>query len=78
MLTRGRPGPVNPANLVGYDRVIFLIVMGVGFVWFGLYYVGDHGPKLFFAALGVAFFIFGISQFYMTKRIREKLRDMNS
>jgi len=75
MLTRGRPGPanpVNPANLVGYDRVIFLMVMGVSFVWFGLYYIEDHGPKLFFAALGVAFFIFGISQFYMTKKFRDK------
>ena len=55
------------------------MVMGVGFVWFGLYgYIGDHGSKVFFAALGVAFFIFGISQFYMTKRFREKLRDKKS
>jgi len=51
------------------------MVMGVGFVWFGLYYIGDHGPKLFFAALGVAFFIFGISQLYMSKKFREKFRD---
>jgi hypothetical protein len=51
------------------------MAMGVAFVWFGLYYIRDHVPKLFFAALGVAFFIFGISQYYMTKRFREKLRD---
>lgn len=52
--------------------------MGLAFVWFGLYYFGDHGPNLFFVVLGVAFFIFGISQFYMTKRFREKLRDKKS
>ena len=75
MLTRDRPGPAIPPNIIGYDRVIFLMVMGVGFVWFGLYYIGDHGPKLFFAALGVAFFIFGISQLYMSKKFREKFRD---
>jgi hypothetical protein len=75
MLTRGRPGPANPANLVGYDRVIFLMVMGVAFVWFGLYFVGDHGPNLFFVVLGAAFCIFGISQFFMTKKFREKFRD---
>ena len=75
MLTRGRPGPVNPANLVGYDRVIFLLVLGVAFVWFGLYYFGDHGPNLFFVVLGVAFFIFGISQLYMSKKFREQFRD---
>jgi len=51
------------------------MVMGVGFVWYGLYYIGERGPKLFFSALGVAFFIFGISQFYMTKKFREKFRD---
>jgi hypothetical protein len=75
MLARGRPGPANPVNLVGYDRVIFLMAMGAGFAWFGLYYVGDHGPKLFFAGLGVAFFIFGISQFYTVKRFRERFLD---
>ena len=69
MLTRGRPGP---ANLAGYDRVIFLMVLGLAFVWFGLYYFGDHGPKVFFVALGVAFFIFGISQFYVAKKSRDK------
>jgi hypothetical protein len=69
MLTRGRPGP---ANLVGYDRVIFLMVLGLAFVWFGLYYFGNRGPNLFFVAIGVAFFIFGISQLYMTKKSRDK------
>jgi predicted phage tail protein len=70
MLTQDRPAPVNPANLVGYDRVIFLMVLGVAFIGFGVYNFGNHGFNWFFAALGVAFFIFGISQFYMTKRIR--------
>jgi hypothetical protein len=51
------------------------MAMGAGFAWFGLYYVGDHGPKLFFAGLGVAFFIFGISQFYTVKRFRERFLD---
>jgi len=51
------------------------MVLGVAFVWFGLYYIKDHGPSLFFAALGVAFFIFGVSQFYMTKKFRENFRD---
>ena len=72
MLTRSQPGLPNPSNLVGYDRVIFLMVLGVAFVWFGLYYFGDHGPIWFFVALGVAFFIFGISQLYMRKKFRDK------
>ena len=71
MLTRGRPGPANPANLVGYDRVIFLMVMGVAFIWFGVYNFGNHSVNWFFAALGVAFFIFGVSQFFMTKKFRK-------
>jgi hypothetical protein len=78
MITRGRPGPANlpnPASLVGYDRVIFLVVLGVAFIWFGLYYFGAHGPNLFFVAMGSAFFIFGISQFYMTKKFRKQFRD---
>src|SRR5208283_5834379 len=66
MLTRGRPGP---AKLVGYDRVIFLMVIGAAFLWFGLYYFGDHGLNWFFVVLGAAFSIFGISQFYMTKKL---------
>ena len=72
MLTRSQPGLPNPSNLVGYDRVIFLMLLGVAFVWFGLYYFGDHGPIWFFVALGVAFFIFGISQLYMRKKFRDK------
>jgi hypothetical protein len=75
MLTWGRPGPANPASLVSYDRVIFLMVMGLAFVWFGLYYLGNHGPGLFFTVLGAAFFIFGLSQFFMAKRFRKNFRD---
>jgi len=74
MLARGRPGPANPVNFVGYDRVIFLMVMGLAFVWFG-WYVGGHGFGWFFAVLGVAFFIFGISQFVMARKFREQFRD---
>ena len=73
MLIRGRPGPANAANLVGYDRVIFIMVIGMGLVWFGLYYIGDHGPKLFFTAFGAAFIIFGISQFFLTRKLRKQL-----
>jgi len=78
MITRGRPGPanaVNPAKLVGYDRVVFLLVMGVAFVWFGVYNFGGHGPNWLFVAMGLAFFIYGISQFFMTRRFREEFRD---
>jgi predicted phage tail protein len=78
MLTRGRPGPanqVNPANLVGYDRIIFLMVMGLAFISFGLYFFGEHGPNWFLVAIGLAFFIFGISQFFMTKKFRKQFRD---
>jgi hypothetical protein len=77
MLTRGRPGPggpVNPASLVSYDRVIFLMAMGVALIGFGLYFV-DHGVKWFFVAMGVAFFIFGVSQFFMTRKFRGQFRD---
>src|SRR5580704_1481128 len=64
MLARGRPRPANPASLVGYDRVIFLMVLGLAFIGFGLFF---HGPNWFFVAMGLAFSIYGISQFYMTK-----------
>jgi len=47
----------------------------VAFGWVGVYNSGNHGVNWFFAALGVAFFIFGISQFFMTKKIREQFRD---
>ncbi len=78
MLTRGRPGPPNlpnPANLVGYDRVIFLMAIGVAFNCFGLFFFRDHGINWFFVAMGLAFFIFGISQFFMTKNFRKQFRD---
>ena len=78
MLTRGRPEPVNPANLFGYDRVIFLMALGVGFVCFGLYglcHSGDRHLNLFLAVFGVAFSIFGISQFFTTKKFRKQFRD---
>jgi hypothetical protein len=78
MIAQGRPGPanrVNPASLVGYDRVIFLMAMGLGFVWFGLYYFKGHGPGWFFAILGTVFFIFGVSQFFVTKKFRAQFRD---
>ena len=52
------------------------MVMGLAFVWFGLYYFGDHGPNLFFVVLGAAFFIFGISQYYVAKKFRKQFRDM--
>ena len=78
MLTRGRPGPanpINPANLVSYDRVIFLMVMGLVLIGFGVYNFGNHGLNWFFIALGVGMLIFGISQFNMTRKFRETFRD---
>src|SRR5690348_13649686 len=73
MLSRDRSGPPTPASIVGYDRVIFLMIIGVGFVWFGFYFFAGQIQRWFFAALGGAFFIFGVSQFFMTKRIRKQL-----
>jgi hypothetical protein len=78
MIAQGRPGPggrVNPAALVGYDRVIFLMVMGLGLLWFGLDNFKGHGPGLFFAVLGAAFVIFSISQFFVTRKFRAQFRD---
>jgi hypothetical protein len=75
MLTHDRPAPVNPARLVGYDRVIFIMLMGLVFVCFGLYYVKGHGPGMFFIGFGVLFLIFGISQFFAAKKFREQFRD---
>ena len=77
MVTRGRPGPanpVNPASLVGYDRVIFLMVFGAGLrrVRF-VPKLRNGGSGWFFAALGAAFFIYGVSQFFMTKRIGREI-----
>lgn len=55
------------------------MVLGLAFICFGLYNFGAHhgaqGPNLFFIALGVAFFVFGISQFYVTKKFRKQFRD---
>jgi hypothetical protein len=78
MITRGRPGPANmpnPASLVSYDRVIFLMAMGLGLFGLGLYNFGAHHTNWFFVAMGLAFFIFGISQFNMTKKFRNQFRD---
>ncbi len=52
------------------------MVMGLGFILFGFYF-GAHGPNWFFVVIGVAFFIFGISQFFMTKKFRKQFRDKN-
>lgn len=51
------------------------MVLGLVFVGFGLYFSGGHGPAWFVVVLGVAFFIFGISQLYMTKKIRKQFRE---
>jgi hypothetical protein len=75
MLTQGRPAQVNPARLVGYDRVIFIMLMGVVFACWGLYYFRGHGPGMFFIGFGGLFFIFGISQFFAAKKFREQFRD---
>src|ERR1019366_8763075 len=50
MLTRGRPGQISPKNLVGYDRVIFLMAMGVAMIGFGVYNIGNHGLFWFLVA----------------------------
>ena len=71
MLARARPG----AKLVGYDRIIFLMVMGLAFAGFGLYDFGDRGLSLFMLVLGTVFFIFGISQFFVTRKFRAEVRD---
>ena len=51
------------------------MVLGVAFICFGVYNFGGHGPNWFFVAMGLAFFIYGISQFFMTKKFREEFRD---
>jgi hypothetical protein len=73
MLTQGRPALINPAKLVGYDRVAFILALGAAFVCFGLYYEKGHGPSLFFIGFGVLFFIFGVSQFVAARNIRKQL-----
>jgi hypothetical protein len=76
MITRGRPGNLpNPASLVSYDRVIFLMVMGVGFIGFGLYNFGAQHPNWLSVAMGSAFTTYGISQFFMTRKFRETFQD---
>jgi len=45
--------------------------MGLGFVWFGLYFFGDHVINWFFVAMGLAFLLFGVSQYYMTKKLQK-------
>ncbi len=77
-MAQGRRGPayrVIPASLVGYDRVIFLMAMGLGFVGFGLYYFKGRGPNWFTVVLGAAFFLFGVSQFFVTRKFRAQFRD---
>jgi lipopolysaccharide export LptBFGC system permease protein LptF len=51
------------------------MVMGVALVCFGLYYLRDRGPGLFFIGIGVLFFIYGISQFVAAKKFRKQLQD---
>ncbi len=78
MIAHGRPGPpnrINPASLVGYDRIIFMLALGIAFLWFGLYYFRDHGPNWFLVVLGAAFFLFGISQFFMTRKFRKQFQE---
>src|SRR4051812_16277812 len=59
LITRDRPVPINPAGFFGYDRVIFIMTMGLGFIGCGVYNFGSHGVNWAFIALGMAFFIFG-------------------
>ena len=54
------------------------MALGVGFVCFGLSglcHSGDRHLNLFLAVFGVAFSIFGISQFFTTKKFRKQFRD---
>jgi len=78
MLTRGAPGKIGAAMPLGYDRLIFLLVLGLTFVCFGVHNFGAHGVNWFFVAFGVLFFIYGISQFYTAKKFRDKMRDQKS
>lgn len=75
MIAQGRPGPVNPAKLVSYDRAIFMMAMGLGFIGFGLFYFKGQGPNWFMVVLGAAFFSFGVSQFFVTRKFRAQFRD---
>lgn len=75
MLSHGRPAPVNPARLVSYDRVIFIMLMGAVFICLGLFYLRGPGPGMYVIGFGVLFFIFGISQFFAAKKFSEQFRD---
>ena len=51
------------------------MTMGLGFIGFGLYNFGSHDVNWVFTALGMAFFIFGLSQFFTAKKFRKQFRD---
>lgn len=76
MLTRGGGAPARVATAMplGYDRVIFLLILGAGFVWFGAHNFGAHGANWFFVVFGVLFFSYGISQFFTANKFRDKMR----
>ncbi len=59
---------------LGYDRLIFLLVLGVAFIWFGIHNSGAQGVNWFFVTFGVLFFSYGISQFYTANKFRNKMR----
>ena len=78
MLTRSAPGKIGAAIPIGYDRLIFLGVLGVVFIGFGVHNFGAHGINWFFVTFGVLFLLFGISQFYTAKKFRDKMRAENA
>ncbi len=47
--------------------------MGLAFIWFGLFFFGGQGVNWFFVAMGGLFFLFGISQYYMSKKLQKFL-----
>ncbi len=72
MVTQGRSGPGSGAiPPTDYFRVVFLLVLGMAFIWFGLHFFADHGINWFFVAMGLAFFLFGVSQYYMNRKMRK-------
>ena len=54
--------------------MIFLLVLGVAFIWFGIHNFGAHGVNWLFVAFGVLFLSYGISQFYTANKFRNKMR----
>src|SRR5580692_517048 len=36
----------------GYDKLAYMLIMGVGFVGFGVYNFGGHGVNWFFVGMG--------------------------